>query len=200
MDPTKLSITGRQIDIGEALRNHARARLSSVAGRFLDAAVDGAVNFVREGAGYRTDCTVHLRSGLYLHTHGKSPDIYAAFDQAVDRLEKRLSRHKSKIRDHHNGARGADRTASEDAAYVTLSLAGEDEAPHDTGPAVVAETTMQIRTLTVGEAVLQLDLADAPVVVFRNAGHGQINVVYKRGDGHIGWVDPTLNPAPQKTV
>jgi ribosomal subunit interface protein len=198
MDPMQLSITGRQIDIGDALRNHARARLSSVAGRFLDAAVDGAVNFVREGSGYRTDCTVHLRSGLYLHTHGKSPDIYASFDQAVDRLEKRLSRHKSKIRDHHNGARGAERTPAEDATYITFALPDEADAPGDTGAAVVAETTMQIRTLTVGEAVLQLDLADAPVLVFRNAGHGQINVVYKRGDGHIGWVDPTLQAAPAK--
>jgi ribosomal subunit interface protein len=172
--------------------------LSSVTGRFLDAAVDGSVNFVREGSGYRTDCTVHLRSGLYLHTHGRSPDIYAAFDQAVERLEKRLSRHKSKIRDHHNGARGAERTPAEEAAYVTLSLTEEDTTEHESGAAVVAETTLQIRTLTVGEAVLQLDLADAPVVVFRNAGHGQINVVYKRGDGHIGWVDPTLNAAPSR--
>lgn len=195
MDPMQLSITGRQIDIGDALRNHARARLSSVTGRFLDAAVDGSVNFIREGAGYRTDCTVHLRSGLYLHTHGKSPDIYASFDQAVDRLEKRLSRHKSKIRDHHNGARGEARP-SEDASYVTFSLPEESEAAGSSDAAVVAETTMQIRTLTVGEAVLQLDLADAPVLVFRNAGHGQINVVYRRGDGHIGWVDPTLQTAP----
>jgi ribosomal subunit interface protein len=196
MDPMQLSITGRQIDIGDALRNHARARLSSVTGRFLDAAVDGAVNFAREGAGYRTDCTVHLRSGLYLHTHGKSPDIYAAFDQAVEKLEKRLSRHKSRIRDHHNGARGA-AAPTEDATYITFAGPDDDGATGSPDPAVVAETTMQIRTLTVGEAVLQLDLADAPVVVFRNAGHGQINVVYKRGDGHIGWVDPTLHPAPQ---
>lgn len=197
MNPMQLSITGRQIDIGDALRNHARARLSSVTGRFLDAAVDGTVNFVREGAGYRTDCTVHLRSGLYLHTHGKSPDIYASFDQAVEKLEKRLSRHKSKIRDHHNGARGEVRPASE-ATYVTFAAHDDTEATGSNDPAVIAETTLQIRTLTVGEAVLQLDLADAPVVVFRNAGHGQINVVYKRGDGHIGWVDPTLQPAPPK--
>ena len=197
MNPMQLSITSRQIDIGDALRNHARARLSSVTGRFLDAAVDGTVNFIREGAGYRTDCTVHLRSGLYLHTHGKSPDIYAAFDQAVERLEKRLSRHKSKIRDHHNGARGEERPAAE-AAYVTFSMPDDPEATDTGDPTVVAETTLQVRTLTVGEAVLQLDLADAPVVVFRNAGHGQINVVYKRGDGHIGWVDPTLQAAPSK--
>jgi ribosomal subunit interface protein len=196
MNPMQLSITGRQIDIGDALRNHARARLSAVTGRFLDAAVDGTVNFVREGAGYRTDCTVHLRSGLYLHTHGKSPDIYASFDQAAERLEKRLSRHKSKIRDHHNGARGDARPAAE-ASYVTFAFADETETGSAIDPAVVAETTLQIRTLTVSEAVLQLDLADSPVVVFRNAGHGQINVVYKRADGHIGWVDPTLEtPRP----
>lgn len=197
MDPMQLSITGRQIDIGEALRNHARARLSSVTGRYLDAAVDGAVNFIREGAGYRTDCTVHLRSGLYLHTHGKSPDIYAAFDQAVERLEKRLSRHKSKIRDHHNGARG-ETPPPVDAAYVTFALPDDSDAPDSNAPAVVAETTTPIRTLTVGEAVLQLDLAEVPVLVFRNAGHGQINVVYRRADGHIGWVDPTLQAAQPK--
>jgi ribosomal subunit interface protein len=196
MDPMQLSITGRQIDIGDALRNHARARLSTVTGRYLDAAVDGAVNFVREGVGYRTDCTVHLRSGLYLHTHGRSPDIYASFDQAIEKLEKRLSRHKSKIRDHHNGMRGSEAPPPVEASYVTFSLPDDGEATGSNAPAVIAETTTQIRTLTVGEAVLQLDLAEAPVLVFRNAGHGQINVVYRRGDGHIGWVDPTLQAAP----
>lgn len=197
MDPMQLSITGRQIDIGDALRNHARGRLSSIAGRFLDSTVDGSVNFVREGAGYRTDCTVHLRSGLYLHTHGKSPDIYASFDQAAERLEKRLSRHKSRIRDHHNG--GREQLPSSPARDVVLAAQDEAvEAPAN-DPAVIAETTLQIRTLTVGEAVLQLDLAESPVVVFRNAGHGQVNVVYRRADGHIGWVDPTLSAAPLKS-
>jgi ribosomal subunit interface protein len=189
MDPMQLSITGRQIDIGEALRQHSRARLSAIAGRFLDATVDGAVNFVREGTGYRTDCTVHLRSGLYLHTHGKSPDIYASFDQAAERLEKRLSRYKSRLRDHHHVER--EQLPASPARDSVIAADDEASAPA-TDPAVVAETTMQVRTLTVGEAVLQLDLADGPVVVFRNAGHGQINVVYRRPDGHIGWIDPTL--------
>lgn len=197
MDPMQLFITGRQIDIGDALRNHARGRLSSIAGRFLDATVDGSVNFIREGTGYRTDCTVHLRSGLYLHTHGKSPDIYASFDQAAERLEKRLSRHKSRIRDHHTG--GREQLPSSPARDVVFAAADDAAEAPATDPAVVAETTMQIRTLTVGEAVLQLDLAESPVVVFRNAGHGQVNVVYRRADGHIGWVDPTLSATPLKS-
>jgi ribosomal subunit interface protein len=191
MDPMQLSITGRQIDIGEALRNHARSRLAATAGRYLDSTVDGTVNFVREGSGYRTDCTVHLRSGLYLHTHGKSPDIYASFDQAAERLEKRLSRYKSRLRDHHHGGREAlPSTPARDVIFAAY----DETVQHVEGsdPVVVAETTTTLRTLTVVEAVLQLDLADGPVVVFRNAGHGQINVVYRRPDGHIGWVDPTL--------
>jgi ribosomal subunit interface protein len=97
----QLSIAGRQIDIGEALKTHARTRLSAMATKYLDATVDGSVNFSRDGAGYRTDCTVHLRSGLYLHTHGKSPDIYASFDSAAERLDKRLRRYKGRIRDHN---------------------------------------------------------------------------------------------------
>lgn len=196
MSPAHLSITGRQIDIGDALRAHARTRLGGIASRFLDATVDGAVNFVREGTGYRTDCTVHLRSGLYLHTHGKSPDIYASFDQAAERLEKRLSRYKERLRDHHHGNRTA--LPSSPARAVVLHPI-DDDAPASGGsdPAVVTESTTDVRTLTVSEAVLQLELTDGPVVVFRNAGHGQINVVYRRPDGHIGWVDPTIGSPPK---
>ncbi|HAH10849.1 MAG TPA: ribosome-associated translation inhibitor RaiA [Alphaproteobacteria bacterium] len=200
MDPLQLTIAGRQIDIGDALRSHARARLTTLATRYLDAGVDGSVNFIRDGSGYRTDCTLHLRSGLYLHTHGRSPDIYASFDQAAERLEKRLSRYKGRIRDHHGGAREA--LPMVPARDVVFQAPDPDAIVADANePVVVSEATTQLRSLTVSEAVMQLDLADGPVVVFKNAAHGHINVVYRRADGHIGWIDPTLvTPSPAKAT
>lgn len=187
----ELHITGKQIDIGDALRTHARSRVQGLSGKFFTDPIDASVTFAREGSGYRADCTLHLRSGIYLHAHGHSPDIYACFDQAAERLEKRLRRHKRRLKDMHNGIR--EPFPSSPGREMMLA-APEETAPENEGhePVIVAEAPTSIRTLTVSEAVMQLDLTDSPAIVFRNAAHGQINVVYRRHDKHIGWIDPTL--------
>ncbi len=192
----QLSITGKQIDIGAALRNHVEGRMTQSVGKYFDRPVDGSVTFSRDGHEYRADCTVHLASGLHLHAQDRSTDIYACFDGAIERMEKRLRRYKRRIRDHHNGTRSAG--DSFPARESIIAAPGEDESEPDTlAPVVVSENPTQLRSLTVGEAVMQLDLMDAPAFVFRNSAHGGINVVYRRADGNIGWIE-TNNAAAKR--
>lgn len=184
----QLTITGKQIDIGGALRTHVDARVAQAVGKYFDRSVDGSVTFSRDGHEYRSDCTMHLASGLYLQAQGRSTDIYASFDMAIERMEKRLRRYKGRIRDHHNGARVAGETSPASERVIAADQGGE----HGTealAPVVVSESITQLRTLTVGEAVMQLDLSEAPALVFRNSAHGQINVIYRRADGNIGWIE-----------
>jgi ribosomal subunit interface protein len=189
----QLTITGKQIDIGNALRTHVESRLMQAVGKYFDRPVDGSVTFSRDGHEYRADCTLHLASGLYLQAQGRSTDIYASYDQAVERLEKRLRRYKSRIRDHHNGAR-----AVMEGSPARERVIASDESEHEPdtlNPVVVSESVTQLRSLTVGEAVMQLDLGEAPALVFRNSAHGEINVVYRRADGNIGWIETAAERA-----
>lgn len=185
----QLTITGKQIDIGAALRTYVQTRLKTSVGKYFDRPVDGSVTFSREGHAYRADCTLHLASGLYLQAQGRSTDIYASYDQAIEHLEKRLRRYKSRIRDHHTN--GAARTPFDMSPARETVISSDDEGsePDTLNPVVVSESTTQLRTLTVGEAVMQLDLGEAPALVFRNVAHGEIDVVYRRPDGNIGWIE-----------
>jgi len=186
-----LNITGKQIDIGSALRTHVEQRMASAVTKYFDRTVDGAVTFVRDGFEYRADCALHLASGLHLHAQGRAADIYASFEMAAERLEKRLRRYKSRLRDHHNGSRSAyPSSPAREQVFAAEDVDGAE--PVSVAPVVVSESTLELRTLTVGEAVMQLDLTDKPAVVFRNSAHGEINVVYRRLDGNIGWIDPAL--------
>jgi ribosomal subunit interface protein len=191
----QLTITGKQIDIGSALRTYVQDRLKLSVGKYFDRPVDSSVTFSRDGHEYRADCTVHLASGLHLQAQGKSTDIYASFDAAADRMEKRLRRYKSRIRDHHNGARAAYDASPARERIIAADF--DESAPEPTGlnPIIVSESATQLRTLTVGEAVMQLDLMETPALVFRNSAHGEINVVYRRSDGHIGWIDAHADKA-----
>jgi len=185
----QLSITGKQIDIGSALRTYVQNRLTQSVGKYFDKPVDSSVTFSRDGHEYRADCTVHLASGLHLQAQGRSTDIYASFDAAADRMDKRLRRYKERIRDHHNGSRAAYDASPARERIIAADFDEDAPEPKSLNPIVVSESATQLRTLTVGEAVMQLDLMETPALVFRNSAHGEINVVYRRADGHIGWID-----------
>ncbi|MBW7836820.1 MAG: ribosome-associated translation inhibitor RaiA [Sphingomonadales bacterium] len=189
----KVVINGHQISVGDALRFHVDENLKTVVGKYFTNSIEATVTFSKDGAFHRADCTVHIGKDLFLHARSDDADIYAAFNQAVERLDKRLRRYKNRLKDHHK--RRLDSAA--DAWRVSYSVipAAEDlpeEANGDMngGPVTVAESTTQIPRLTVSDAVMQLDLADNPVLVFRNSAHDEINVVYRRKDGNIGWIDP----------
>ena len=184
-----LRVSGKNVDVGDALRSHIEERVAEGVSKYFDGGFTGHVTVGREGSGYRTECLLHLDTGIDFQVSGDSQDPRQSFDAAAERFEKRLRRYKRKLKDHHaNAANGRD--VMEAASYVLASVEDEEEVPADFTPLVVAETSAKVKTMTVGMAVMQLDLAEAPVVVFRNAGNGTVNVVYRRADGNYGWIDP----------
>ena len=189
----KVQVSGQQIDVGDALRSHVTARLNTSVAKYFDNPIDGAVSFARDGSDYRSDCAVHLMSGITLHAQGRSPDIYASYDMAVDRIETRLRRYKSRLKGHHNHAQGPGASSPAQSYVIAAELDGQEEPP-TLEPLIIAEASAEVRTWTVGEAVMQLNLAEAPALLFRNSAHGGLNVVYRRPDGNVGWIDPSFDP------
>jgi ribosomal subunit interface protein len=185
----EIHINGKQIDVGESLRSYVRNRLMQGVKKYFDRPIDGHVTLSREGGRFRTDCSVHVGHGLTMQSHGEAPEAYASFDLAADRLEKRLRRYKRRLRGRHNG-----QSASVDLrpaqSYVLAAGEEDGEEPAELQPVIIAETSTEIPSVSVGEAVMRMDLADVPVVLFRNHVHGELNVVYRRADGNIGWIDP----------
>jgi ribosomal subunit interface protein len=188
-------VSGKNIDIGEALRGQVEARVSGAVAKYFDGGYTGHVTVAREGAGYRTDCVLHLATGMTLEASGLAHDAPASFDQTAERIEKRLRRYNRRLKDRHaaNGQAQPDEAAEAQLqnmpAYV-LEAPDENSDDNDFHPVVVAETTKPLLVLSVSDAVLELDLSGAPVIVFRHAGTSRLNVVYRRRDGTIGWVDP----------
>ncbi len=184
-------ITGKNLDIGESLRAHIAARIDEIGGKYGGGTVSGHVVVEKLKVAFVTRCSLHHRSGMILQSEAEAADAYQSAEAAFERLEKRLRRYKRRLRDHHSDSAGRvpDETAAID--YTIEETAAEDDAPDSHTPVTIAETSTPVRLLSVSEAVMALDLADTPVVVFRNAGHGGINVVYRRSDGNIGWIDPS---------
>jgi ribosomal subunit interface protein len=187
-----LRISGKNVDIGQALREHIEGQVSEALGKYFDGGYTGHVVVEPEGSGYSVECTIHLDTGTLLQASGSAHEVYAAADRAVDRMSKRLRRYKRKLKNHPARDTREPVQVEEAAAFVLAPPEDDEEVPEDYAPLVVAETTQVIRTATVGRAVMDLDLSGAPVMVFRNAGSGAINVVYRRPDGNIGWIDPAL--------
>ena len=193
----QITVSGKQIDVGDALRLHVEENLAAAVSKFFDRPVDAHVVFSRRGHEFTCDASVHLPTGLTAQAHGVSTDVYAAFEQATDRIEKQLRRHKRRLKDHHQ-SRKTPIEMTEAPDYV---LRGYDEDGPEGGaevngeqPVIVAEMTMPVKTLTVGEAVMQMELAHRRFLVFRNDASGRINVVYQRDDGNVGWIDPANLP------
>jgi ribosomal subunit interface protein len=187
-------ISGKNIDIGEALRGRINRRVAEATTKYFDGGYSGHVTIGKEGFGFRTECVIHLDSGTMLEADALAADAYASADQAALRIEKRLRRYKRRLKDHQT-ARG-NGAALEEPAVDALSYViatpeyDSDEEMTEFNPVIIAETTTTLKRLSVSEAVMELDLTGAAVVVFRHAGHGRVNLVYRRTDGHIGWVDP----------
>jgi len=183
-------ISGKNLDIGEALRERVNARIAEALGKYFDGGYSGHVTVEKEGFGFRTECAIHLDSGMTLHTEANAADAYASADQAALRIEKRLRRYKRRLKDHH-AARTNGAAVIDAPSYVIEAPAADDDAEvTEFNPVIVAESTTALRQLSVSEAVLELDLTGAPVVVFRHGSHGRVNIVYRRPDGNVGWIDP----------
>lgn len=191
----RIKVTGRQFDVGESLPQHVEEKILDLVAKYADKPLETTAIFSRDAAKtYRCECSVQLSTGLTIQAEGRSPDIYPAFEQAADRVEKQLRRHKRRLKAHSTRRSGGVNRV--EATSFILTPYGDDEA-HDAldgaaalQPVIVAETKSSIPSLTVGEAVLQMEMADESVLMFRNEAHGELNVVYRRPDGHIGWIDP----------
>ena len=189
-------VSGKNIDIGEALRERLGARVADALEKYFDGGFSGHVTVGKEGFGFRTECVLHLDSGIVLEADAMAADAYASADQAAIRLEKRLRRYKRRLKDHQAARHDGDGALAA-TSYVIASPEHDtdDDEATDFAPVIIAESTTALKALSVSEAVMELDLTGTAVVVFRHAGHGRINLVYRRPDGHIGWIDPSAaNP------
>ncbi len=191
----QVQIAGKKIEVGAALQERIAFGLESRVSKYFNKTGEAFVTVSKPGWAFYVDCSIHLPSGVTLQAHGEGDDGYQAFEMALDKIEKRVRRYKNRLRNH----RAKDSSAVESAferIIVPLedTLDGDDSAAveSDAGdsPVIVAESDTRIQTMTVSMAVMQLELADSPAVMFRNAAHGRLNMVYRRADGNVGWVDP----------
>lgn len=187
----QIKVTGKQIDVGSALASHVEEKLVAAIGKYFDRPAEGNVVFSRDAHNFKCDSSVHLATGLTAKAQAVSTDIYAAFDQAADRIEKQVRRYKRRLKNHHQ-TRQKPVEIMNAQSYVLAGRQGEsdEEEPEDLQPVIIAETNTAIHSLTVGEAVMQMELASVPFLVFRNTANGRVNVVFQRDDGNVGWVDP----------
>ncbi|MHC5306233.1 ribosome hibernation-promoting factor, HPF/YfiA family [Bartonella sp. LJL80] len=186
-----LRISGKHMDIGEAFRTRIEERIADAVSKYFDGSATGHVTVVKSGSRYSADCVLHLSTGAILQTTGQAQDPQAAFDAAAERIETRLRRYKRRLKSRSN-MQSESAAFSEFAYHIMEPMPDEDEdLPADYAPTIVAETSMALRAMSVADAVVELDLMDNPVLVFRNAGSDKVNLVYRRADGNIGWVDPS---------
>jgi ribosomal subunit interface protein len=186
-------VSGRNIDVGESLRARINERIADATAKYFDGGFSGHVTVGKEGFGFRTECVIHLDSGIMLEAEAMAADAYASADQVAGRIEKRLRRYKRRLKNHQavapDGA-PVEPHAIHAQSYIIAAPQHDDDDTTAVDPVIIAESTTALRRLSVSDAVMELDLTGAAVVVFRHAGHGRVNLVYRRGDGHIGWIDP----------
>ncbi len=198
-----ITVAGKQVETGEALKTHVRDGLGVIARKYFDHALEANVTFRRDAKGHAFICDINLKAGrdLFMRGEGEGPDAHRAFEEAAEHVAKRLRRYRRRVNDHARSvAATRDRPAGEPARQIVLRAPigeeeGADAAEADLAngadhPAVVAESQGVIETLTVGEAVMHMDLMQLQVLMFRNRATGALNVVHRRGDGHVGWIDP----------
>jgi ribosomal subunit interface protein len=186
----RYQISGKQIDIGEALQTHVKAELGEVVEKYAQRPTDVVIVFSRVAHEFVCEAVIHLSTGLNAQSKGHAAEIYAAFESCREKMDKQLRRYKRRLRSHHR-ERVVPVEFAESASYILAPTEGLEDSDTDTlQPMIIAEMETKIPSITVGEAVMQLELAGQRFLVFRNEGHGGVNVVYRRDDGNIGWIDP----------
>jgi ribosomal subunit interface protein len=193
-----LRISGKSISVGETLRSRVSERTDEVLRKYFDGNYSGHITLSKDGFGFRTDCSLHLDSGITLEADSNATDAYASADQALVMIEKRLRRYKSRLKD-----RSARKTYAANAAladidapsYVIEAPAEGDDEVTTYSPVIIAEATTSLKRFSVSEAVMELDLTGAACIVFQHGSSGRVNIIYRRTDGNVGWVDPpTVTP------
>jgi ribosomal subunit interface protein len=186
----RYQISGKQIDVGEALQTHVKAELGEVVEKYAQRPTECVVVFSRVAHEFVCEAVIHLSTGLTAQAKGHASEIYAAFESCREKMDKQLRRYKRRIRNHHSNRSGPVEFGGA-SSYILAATEDADEVePDSLTPVVIAEMETKIPSITVGEAVMQMELAGQKMLVFRNEGHGGVNVVYRRDDGNIGWIDP----------
>jgi ribosomal subunit interface protein len=186
----RYQISGKQIDVGEALQTHVKTELGAIVEKYAQRPTDAHIIFSKSASEFVCEAIVHLSTGLTAQAKGKAHEIYAAFDSCSEKMDKQLRRYKRRLKDHHR-ERAEPVELMGVSSYILASEAEDQESePETLQPIIIAETELRIPSLSVGEAVMQMELAGAPVLVFRNEGKSGLNVVYRRDDGNIGWIEP----------
>ncbi len=184
-------VSGKHMEIGDSFRQRIEERVLEAITKYFDGGYSGQITVTKSAAAaaqFVADCLIHLDTGVNLHATGSANDPQIAFDIAADRIEKRLRRYKRKLKDHHPANQA---NPSIEIAYTVMDATSDehDELPEDYAPTIVAESTKQLRTMSVASAVMALDMTDEPVLLFRSPGKDELNIVYRRNDGNIGWID-----------
>jgi len=188
----RYQVSGKQIDIGEALQTHVQSGLSSIIDKYAGRPTDGTVVFSKDATEFVCEATVHLSSGLTTQAKARAFDIYDAFDKCGEKIEKQLRRYKRRLKDHYRDRESPVESLTASSYILAGSKDEENEVePETLQPIIIAEMETRITSLSVGEAVMQMELNSAPVLVFKNERGGNLNVVYRRDDGNIGWIDPS---------
>lgn len=192
----KIQITGKHMDLGDALRGRIETGLEAAVTKYFDRPSEGQVRVSKDGYLTAVDCSVYLPSGIVLQAHGTAEEPYAALENALEKMEKRVRRYKRRLKDHHR----PDRTPMPSESLPAYLLQSQDEdsdtaaeTAEDDQSLIIAETAESLRTMSVAEAVMQLELGESPIVFFKHASLLRLNLVYRRSDGHIGWVDPAAD-------
>ncbi|WP_373088591.1 ribosome hibernation-promoting factor, HPF/YfiA family [Sneathiella sp.] len=190
-------VKGKNIDVGDALREHIEANLEAGVSKYFDNAIDAQVIVSRDNHNFHTECSVHIGSGIDVTASADHVDAYSSFDATAARIEKQLRRYKRRLKDHHGKERHNAKMRFAAQSYI-LAQEPEDEQPEtevseeDWQPLIIAESSADIPDCSVGEAVMRMDLANLPAMMFHNSSTRGLNVVYRRSDGNIGWIDPKI--------
>jgi ribosomal subunit interface protein len=187
-DQMNIQITGRHMETGDALRSHVEDRCSDAVSKYFERPADVNVTFSKQGHNFEAACSLHLDSGVYLHASGSDGDVYLSFDQSIAKIEKQLRRYKRRLKSHHDSRR----THGEIPGAPEKILAPEtdhEELPADYAPVIIAENNKVVHRLSVSEAVMQLEVGEQDFVLFRTVSQDRLNLVYKRSDQNIGWLE-----------
>ena len=187
----RYQISGKNIDVGDALSSHVKEQLTETVEKYAQRPTDATVTFSRDAHNFVCDAVVHLSTGLTAQARAQAIEVYAAFDACREKMDKQLRRHKRRLKDHYKDRTGPVEFMQADS-YV---LAADEErwegqADDSLAPIIIAEMETRVPTLSVGEAVMQMELSGTSMLVFRNEKHGGVNVVHRRDDGNVGWIDP----------
>lgn len=193
----EIRVSGRHVDISDAFRSHVEERIENAVSKYFQRSISANITLSKQGHLFIADCQLHANQGVNLQSRGQAPDGYASVDDAVEKVEKQLRRYKRRLKNHHSHSHRDEQALQRAQSYV---IAPEDEgddlgeeAVIEDQPIIIAETSTEIPEVSVGDAVMLMDLNDVPAMMFRNSQNKELNVVYRRSDGNIGWIDPTPN-------